>query len=346
MASETKMNNPFFNAYDRLGVKGKISSNSNFQDLFNNIEEITTKVNTSLSNNESLQIGIKTINEHYKKNIFKIENGDIVISVDIDFLNKLFKLVIDDYLNDNKYKLVLCGCGYLISALLIKRGVHKLNKTLLDSIKNDAINKGISNEEFLELNRSHEKILPIINSIDVLLIAGLTFALGEKLKPNLPAINLKIDNIIRNESNSSFLLPILTLKNKLSKTTKNIVKIIIYIILFIGIFYNLDKILYFIENNFYFIKIIIISIISFLILYLFTTGYIILNYSIRVNKSPDISIENEISLKSYLPKFIKNYLLNLIKISKYKSSQTFVKLYFAGGLLCFIKLIIFFIIIL
>ena len=70
MASETKMNNPFFNAYDRLGVKGKISSNSNFQDLFNNIEEITTKVNTSLSNNESLQIGIKTINEHYKKNIF------------------------------------------------------------------------------------------------------------------------------------------------------------------------------------------------------------------------------------------------------------------------------------
>ena len=76
------------------------------------------------------------------------------------------------------------------------------------------------------------------------------------------------------------------------------------------------------------------------IFYLFLKGLIILNYSIRSSSENN----KELVTNKYLPKFIKNYLLNLKEISKYYNSNSFVKLYFVGGTSLLVILIIFIII--
>jgi hypothetical protein len=293
------------------------------------------------------------LNDFLAKNISKIADimerilGHKIIQVvddkwslviDGEAISDLWSKNIWPYISSDPKTLIAIGGSYLITGLLIKRGVSKINSKILSSIRRDSFNylsKPPTTEEItqhLKLCESHDKILFIMNTVETVLIFGYIYSIAPKIKPELPDIKIPLTEFIDSNDNpysKSWLLPIFPFK-KMSKRIESILIFILLMFVFIIlIFYS----------NPYLIKIFIILTSSMSILYLFLKGFIILNYSIRrANK-------NEIPINKYLPAFIKKYLSNLKDISEYKNSNSFVKLYFLGGIVTLVMLIIFIIII-
>jgi hypothetical protein len=192
-------------------------------------------------------------------------------------------------------------------------------------------------KEHEQLCKSHDKVLLLMNSVEIVLVCGFAYFIGPHLKPNLPSINIPLPQQPSmyqhpNFYHYSFLLPILK-KNKSNKV-KSILKIILTFI-FIIFFYYINLYTSFFKSNQYLIKVFIILLSSMIIFYLFITGLIILNYSIRKDYNKEVVTSN------YLPKFIKNYLINLKEISNYYNYNSFVKLYFMSGTFLLVLLILF-----
>jgi hypothetical protein len=142
---------------------------------------------------------------------------------------------------------------YFLSGLLIKRSISKINSKILERIRED-YKKEMSNPatkkdilEFKHLCESQNKVLFWMNSIEMILVCGFTYALAPKIKASFPPITIPLPhnpdyNSYTNPNfynsphhypySNSFLLPFLT--NKISKRFQSILK---YILLFIFIIF-------------------------------------------------------------------------------------------------------------
>ncbi len=178
-----------------------------------------------------------------------------------------------------------------------------------------------------------------MNSVEMMLIFGYIYSISPKIKPDWPELKLSLSKILEgtvnaNPDSQSWLLPILPFK-KISKRIKSILKFILLIFIFVIFIYYVGPYMSYFYSNTYLIKMFIILTSSISILYLFLNAFIILNYSIRRGN------KDEIPINKYFPAFIKKYILKLKEISEYKNSNSFVKLYFLGGIVTLVMLIIF-----
>lgn len=297
------------------------------------------------------------MNKLFQHEIIKRVDGKWSLLLDSEGLTSLWSNFFYPYIYSNPGTFVAIGSVYLLSGLLIKRAIGKFNSSLLNSIRSDSL-KSMSNpptqREIIahqELCESQDKVLLLMNSVDMVLVCGFAFFIGGKLKPDWPSITIPLPqsqlssslypnpNPDSNPYSPSSIFPILPF-NKLSKKVQSILKFILVMFIFILFIYYVGPYMSFIKNNPYLIKIFIILLSSMVIFYLFLKGLIILNYSIRSSSENN----KELVTNKYLPKFIKIYLLNLKEISKYYNSNSFVKLYFVGGTSLLVILIIFIII--
>nr|UZS77733.1 hypothetical protein [Lentinula edodes]UZS77783.1 hypothetical protein [Lentinula edodes]UZS77833.1 hypothetical protein [Lentinula edodes]UZS77883.1 hypothetical protein [Lentinula edodes]UZS77933.1 hypothetical protein [Lentinula edodes] len=298
---------------------------------------------------------VNSMNSLFRHEVIKCVDGKWAFVLDSETLSSLWTNIFYPYISSNPTTVVAIGSVYLLSGLLIKRSISKFNSKLLSSIRNDSL-RSMSNtptsQELYQHQRlceSHDKVLFLMNSVELILVCGFAYFIGPRLKPNWPPITIPFpqnqypSNLIPNPNTNpnpysqSFLLPFLPF-NKMSKGFKSILKFIL--LMFIFIIFSYYGGISFLKSNPYLIKIFIIILSSMVIFYFLLNGLIILNYSIQSNTDNN----KDIVTNKYLPKFIKNYLLNLKEISKYKNSNSFVKLYFVGGLVILVMLIIFIII--
>ena len=365
--------NPIFNTLNNLGVKGRLDlyinkSNSVSQTSssivpVNSISPVAgldlerlNSINSDLNDSLSTEV-VRGMNELLHHEVLKRVDGKWSLVLDSDALSSLWSNVFYPYISSSPTTVVAIGVIYLLSGILIKRAIGKFNSSLLKSIRSDSL-KGMSNpptqREIIghrHLCESQDKVLLLMNSLDMVLVCGFAFFIGSKLKPDWPPITIPLPqsqfpsslypnpNPDPNPYSPSSLFPILPF-NKLSKKVQSILKFILVMFFFILFIYYVGPYMSFFKNNPYLIKIFIILLSSMVIFYLFLKGLIILNYSIRSSSENN----KELVTNKYLPKFIKNYLLNLKEISKYYNSNSFVKLYFVGGTSLLVILIIFIII--
>lgn len=366
-------NNPFFKTLNNLGVRGRLDLYINQS---NNIAQNYTYNPVATVNHVSPTAGfdlerlngidsdlnisltpdlVNSMNSLFRHEVIKCVDGKWAFVLDSETLSSLWTNIFYPYISSNPTTVVAIGSVYLLSGLLIKRSISKFNSKLLSSIRNDSL-RSMSNtptsQELYQHQRlceSHDKVLFLMNSVELILVCGFAYFIGPILKPNWPPItipfpqNQYLSNLIPNPNTNpnpysqSFLLPFLPF-NKMSKGFKSILKFIL--LMFIFIIFSYYGGISFLKSNPYLIKIFIIILSSMVIFYFLLNGLIILNYSIQSNTDNN----KDIVTNKYLPKFIKNYLLNLKEISKYKNSNSFVKLYFVGGLVILVMLIIFIII--
>ena len=360
--------NPIFNTLNNLGVKGRLDlyinkSNSVSQTSssivpVNSISPVAgldlerlNSINSDLNDSLSTEV-VRGMNGLFHHEVIKRVDGKWSLVLDSESLSSLWSNIFYPYIASNPTTVVAIGSVYLLSGLLIKRSIGKFNSSLLSSIRSDSL-RAMSNpptqRELLEHQRlceSQDKTLFLMNSVDMVLVCGVAYFIGSKLKPNWAPITLPIpqsqnpSSLYPNPNPNpnpnpypypySSLFPILPF-NKLSKSVQSILKFILVMFIFILFIYYGGTYISFLKSNPYLIKIFIILFSSMVIFYLFLIGFIILNYSIRSNSENN----KELVTNKYLPKFIKIYLLNLKEISKYYNSNSFVKLYFVGGYITF-----------
>ena len=130
---------------------------------------------------------------------------------------------------------------------------------------------------------------------------------------------------------------------------KIFLKLILFMIFFFVSIYNLDVIIHFYNSYFYLIRKLIIIIIYLTILYLFIYAYIILHFSLQqqqlrsrssTQQPPHNESKDFVNINNYYPKFLKNYLLHIKKISSYEISGFFIKTYLTAGIISLIFFII------
>jgi hypothetical protein len=370
--------NPFFKSLNNLGVRGRLellfnkSNTTTHTSNFSANQDYTSQVSEGLEGFKAIHKDIeetifndvaKYFNEVLHHEVLRNINGKWSLVIDNETLWDIWSNIIYPYIQSNPSTMISVASFYFLSGLLIKRSISKINSKILERIRED-YKKEMSNPatkkdilEFKHLCESQNKVLFWMNSIEMILVCGFTYALAPKIKPSFPPITIPLPqnpdynsytnpgyNTYTNPNfynsphhypySNSFLLPFLT--NKISKRFQTILKYILLFIFIIFIIYILPYI-DFITNSPHLIYLFIIIISSIVIFYLFLNGFIILNYSIwsQTDKNKDKE------LYKYLPKFIKNYLLNLKEISQYKSSNYFIKLYFMSGTILLLMLIIF-----
>ena len=371
-------NNPFFKTINNLGVKGRLDLYINKSNTISHNSTVNPRspdfdldrlksINSDLNDSLNPEL-VNTMNRLFHHEVIKQVDGKWSIVLDSETLSSLWSNIFYPYISSNPHTIIAVGSVYLLSGLLIKRSISKFNSKLLSNIRNDSL-RGMSNpatqQEMYQHQRlceSHDKVLFWMNSVEMVLVCGFAYFIGSELKPNWPPITIPLPynqspsslypnpnpsslypypNPNPNPYSYSFLFPFLPF-NKMSKRVQSIIKFILLILIFIIFIYYGGPLMAYIISNKYLFKLFIILFTFMFILHLFFNALIILNYSIRTRNDKNVKIFPN----KYLPKFIKNHLLNLADISKYYNSNTFVKLYLMGGTVLLILLILFIIILL
>jgi hypothetical protein len=94
--------------------------------------------------------------------------------------------------------MIAIGSCYLLSGILIKRGINKMNSTVLDKIRKSSygilgINPSrLQLETYQSLIESLDKVIFRMNSVDMILVCGFAILIGHQLKPYLASIKIPV----------------------------------------------------------------------------------------------------------------------------------------------------------